>query len=294
MAEKRGTARAVVAIIAAVAIGAAVAWAGSQGGATIGGAPVFAIAVGLAFLVQWLVFVPSFLLHTERYFDITGAVTYVSVMAFAVFASGDVEARSLLLLALVIVWAGRLGTFLFRRVRRAGKDVRFDSIKQSLPDFLMTWTLQGLWVSLTLAAALGAVSGGAGGLDVFAIVGLGVWAIGFGIEATADRQKGRFRADPTNKGRFINSGLWALSRHPNYFGEIVLWTGVAIIAFPILSGWGYATLISPVFVYLLLTRVSGVPLLEKSAEERWGGQDDYEEYKRKTPVLVPWLGRTGK
>lgn len=289
MADKRGTA--VVGTVAAVAIGAAIAWAGSQGGATIGGAPVFAIAVGIAFLVQWLVFVPSFLMHTERYFDITGAVTYVSVMAFAVFASGAVGARSLLLLALVIVWAGRLGSFLFRRVRRAGKDVRFDAIKQSLPDFLMTWTLQGLWVSLTLAAALGAVTGGAGRLDAFAIVGLCVWLIGFGFEATADRQKGQFRADPANKGRFIRSGLWALSRHPNYFGEIVLWTGIAIIAFPILGGWRYATLISPVFVYLLLTRVSGVPLLEKSAEERWGGQDDYEEYKRTTPVLVPWLGR---
>lgn len=292
MADKRGTA--VVGTVAAVAIGAATAWAGSRGGATLGGMPVFATAVGIAFLVQWLVFVPSFLMHTERYFDITGAVTYVSVMAFAVFASGDVGVRSLLLLALVIVWAGRLGSFLFRRVRRAGKDVRFDAIKQSLPDFLMTWTLQGLWVSLTLAAALGAVTGGAGGLDAFAIAGLCVWLIGFGLEATADRQKGRFRADPANKGRFIRSGLWALSRHPNYFGEIVLWTGVAIIAFPILGGWRYATLISPVFVYLLLTRVSGVPLLEKNAEERWGGQDDYEEYKRKTPVLVPWPGRKTK
>ncbi|PKQ19865.1 MAG: hypothetical protein CVT66_08035 [Actinobacteria bacterium HGW-Actinobacteria-6] len=292
MAEKRG--RAVAAAIAAVAIGGAIAWAGSQGGATIGGVPVFAIAVGIAFLVQWLVFVPSFLLHTERYFDITGAVTYVSVMAFAVFASGAVGARSLLMLALVVVWAGRLGIFLFRRVHRAGKDVRFDSIKQSLPDFLMTWTLQGLWVSLTLAAALGAVTSGGGELDVFTAVGFGVWVLGFGIEATADRQKGRFRADPANKGRFISSGLWALSRHPNYFGEIMLWTGVAIIALPVLSGWQFATLISPVFVYLLLSRVSGVPLLEKSAEERWGGQDDYEKYKRQTPVLVPWLGRKAK
>ena len=293
MAEKRG--RAVMATIAAVAIGGAIAWAGSQGGATIGGVPVFAIAVGIAFLVQWMVFVPSFLMHTERYFDITGAVTYVSAMAFAVLASGGVGARSLLLLALVVVWAGRLGTFLFRRVHRAGKDVRFDSIKRSLPDFLMTWTLQGLWVSLTLAAALGAVTSGVGGeLDVFAAVGFGVWVLGFGIEATADRQKGRFRADTANKGRFISSGLWALSRHPNYFGEIMLWTGVAIIALPVLGGWQFATLISPVFVYLLLSRVSGVPLLEKSAEERWGGQDDYEKYKRRTPVLVPWLGRKAK
>ena len=116
--------------------------------------------------------------------------------------------------------------------------------------------------------------------------GLLIWAAGFAIEATADVQKSRFRADPANRGAFIHTGLWAWSRHPNYFGEIVLWIGVAVIALPVLQGWQYVTLISPLFVILLLTRVSGVPLLEKRADEKWGGQDDYEAYKRRTPVLV--------
>ncbi len=101
-----------------------------------------------------------------------------------------------------------------------------------------------------------------------------------------DGQKSAFRKDPANKGNFINVGLWAWSRHPNYFGEIVLWTGIAIIAIPVLQGWQWATLISPVFVAFLLIKVSGIPLLEVKADERWGGQDDYEDYKRKTPVLV--------
>ena len=124
-------------------------------------------------------------------------------------------------------------------------------------------------------------------LGVVAIIGLLIWAAGFGIEAAADLQKSRFRADPANKGTFIHSGLWAWSRHPNYFGEITLWIGVALIALPVLQGWQYVTLISPVFVILLLTRVSGVPLLEKRADEKWGGQEDYEAYKTRTPVLVP-------
>ena len=111
--------------------------------------------------------------------------------------------------------------------------------------------------------------------------------LGFAFEAVADSQKSRFRADPANKGRFIHTGLWAWSRHPNYFGEIVLWIGVAIIALPVLRGWQWVTLISPVFVTLLLTRVSGVPMLEKRADEKWGGQEDYEAYKERTPVLVP-------
>jgi len=191
-------------------------------------------------------------------------------------------------LALVIIWATRLGTFLFRRIRKAGKDTRFDEIKPSFIRFLNTWTLQGLWVTFTLAAALAASTATTRKeLDVFAAIGFLVWVFGFTFEVTADTQKSRFRADPKNKGKFIHTGLWAWSRHPNYFGEIVLWVGVAIIALPVLRGWQWVTLISPVFVALLITRISGVPLLEKQADERWGGQEEYEAYKERTPVLIP-------
>lgn len=279
----------VAAPLVAVLIGAGVAWAGSQGGAisAASGIPVFAIAVGLAFLVQWIAFVPAFLKQSEHFFDLTGSLTYLAVMSLAVALSGATDARSLLLLALVVVWAVRLGTFLFRRVRRSGKDDRFDAIKPSFVRFFTVWTIQGLWVSLTLAAALAAVtSTQRPALDGFAYAGLVLWLAGFGIEAVADVQKSRFRADESNRGKFISTGLWAWSRHPNYFGEILLWTGVALIAFPVLSGWQLVTLISPVFVFALLTRVSGVPLLEKKADARWGGQEAYETYKKNTPVLM--------
>jgi len=99
----------------------------------------------------------------------------------------------------------------------------------------------------------------------------------------------KFKMDESNNGKFISSGLWSLSRHPNYFGEIMIWLGVAIIAFPVLSGYQYFALSSPVFVYLLLTRASGIPILEKNADKKWGGQEAYEEYKRNTPVLIPKL-----
>ena len=114
-----------------------------------------------------------------------------------------------------------------------------------------------------------------------------MWLIGTVIEIVSDRQKAQFRRNSDNAGRFIDVGLWAWSRHPNYFGEIVLWTGMAIVTIPVLQGWQWATLISPVFVTFLLTRVSGIPMLETKADERWGGQIAYEKYKRNTPVLIP-------
>jgi steroid 5-alpha reductase family enzyme len=279
---------ALVALPIVVLIGVGIAAAGSQGGSTFHGIPVFAVAVGVAFLIQWLAFVPAYLLQNEGFFDLTGSLTYVTVVVLAVLLTPVTDARSLLLLAVVVIWAARLGSYLFRRIRKARSDTRFDAIKPSFFRFLNTWTLQGLWVSLTLAAALAAITTTVReDLGVWALVGTLVWAAGFAIEAAADLQKSRFRRDPQNKGKFISSGLWSWSRHPNYFGEIVLWVGVALVAVPVLRGWQWVTLISPVFVALLLTRVSGVPLLEKSADERWGGQQDYEDYKARTPVLMP-------
>ena len=279
---------ALVALPVAVAVAAGVAVAGSQGGSTVGGFPVFALCVALAFVIQWVAFVPAYLLQTERFFDLTGSLTYIVVTVAAVVLSAGADDRSALLLVMVLIWALRLGSYLFLRIRKAGTDSRFDVIKPSFPRFLNTWTLQGLWVSLTLAAALAAITTTTReGIGVVTVAGAVIWLVGIGLEATADAQKSRFRADPSNKGRFIHSGLWSWSRHPNYFGEIVLWIGVAVVAAPVLHGWQWVTLISPLFVVLLLTRVSGVPLLEKSADERWGGQADYEAYKARTAVLVP-------
>jgi steroid 5-alpha reductase family enzyme len=285
---KKTDRNALIAFPAVILIGLGIAFAGSQGGTSVLGIPIFALSVGLAFAIQWLAFIPAYLLQNESFFDLTGSITYISVTVIAVLLSPIVDGRSILLLALVAIWAARLGTFLFRRIRKAGKDTRFDEIKPSFIRFLNTWTLQGLWVTFTLAAALASITTTTRKeLGLFAAIGFLVWVFGFAFEVTADMQKSRFRADQNNKGKFIHTGLWAWSRHPNYFGEIVLWVGVAIIALPVLRGWQWVTLVSPVFVALLITRISGVPMLEKQADERWGGQEKYEAYKERTPVLIP-------
>ena len=286
MAE-RNNKQAAIGIAIAIVTGALVSWAGSDGGSRYGVFPVFALCGALAFAVNWAAFVPAAIKRTEHFYDLTGGITYITVTLVAVFLSGPLDPRSAIAAGMVLFWSVRLASFLFMRISRAGKDSRFDTIKQDPLRFMLAWTLQGLWVLLTAACALAIITGGnREPLGVIGFVGIAVWTIGIVIEIVADHQKSAFRADPANKGKFINTGLWAWSRHPNYFGEIVLWTGMAIIALPVLGGWQWATLISPIFVYFLLTRVSGVPMLEQSADERWGGQDDYESYKQNTPVLV--------
>lgn len=279
-------------LVVSVVVGGLVALAGGQGGVEVWGVPVMALCVAVAFVIQWIAFVPAYLKQTEHFYDLTGSVTYLTVTWASVAMAGRLDARSLLLAVAVAVWAVRLGSFLFLRIRADGRDGRFDAIKPSAPRFFVAWTLQGLWVSLTLAAALAAITTGApASLGALDLVGMVVWAVGFAIEVVADRQKRAFRR--AKPGRFIDTGLWAWSRHPNYFGEIVLWVGIALVAASTLSGWAWVTMISPLFVTFLLTRVSGVPMLEKAADARWGGQPEYEAYKARTPVLVPWPPKRG-
>ncbi|HRJ56084.1 MAG TPA: DUF1295 domain-containing protein [Anaerolineales bacterium] len=282
------TKRSVIAIVIVLLIATGLAFAGSQGGVSINGFPLFALCVALAFIIQWLAFIPAYLFRTEKFYDLTGGITYLTVITVALLLSTNMDNRSLLLTGIVAIWAIRLASFLFMRIRAAGEDRRFREIKQSFARFLLTWTLQGLWVAFSLAAALAAITSTVRKeLDAFAVIGFLVWLFGFAFEVIADSQKSAFNANAANKGKFIHTGLWAWSRHPNYFGEIVLWIGVTIIALPILRGWQWVTLISPIFIILLLTRISGVPLLEKRADEKWGGQPDYEAYKAGTSVLVP-------
>lgn len=280
--------RSIVVILIILLIAAGLAFAGSQGGYVVFGIPLFALCVALAFIIQWIVFIPAFIWRTEKFFDLTGSLTYLTILLVAILLSPNMDGRSWLLFGMIAIWAVRLGSFLFLRIRAAGEDRRFREIKQSFARFLTTWTIQGLWVSFSISAALATITSETRlNLGIFALIGFLVWLFGFGIEAIADRQKGQFKANPENEGKFINLGLWSWSRHPNYFGEIVLWIGVTIVALPILQGWQWVTMISPIFITLLLTRISGIPMLEKRADEKWGGQEDYETYKANTSILIP-------
>ena len=290
----RSNTTSIITIVVVLIIGTLLAWAGSQGGATIGGFPLFAVAVIAAFAIQIIAFIPAAILKTERFFDLAGSLTFFAISLGLVLLSPMPDARSWLLAAMIMLWAARLGTFLALRVRKAGSDGRFDEIKSSPVRFLQVWIIQGLWVSLTSAAAWIAISTDVGArapLGWIAIVGMVIWVVGLNIEVVADTQKSAFRANPANKDEFIRTGLWSRSRHPNYFGEILVWVGVFVTAAPVLAGWQWIAVLSPAFVVLLLTRVSGIPLLEARADAKWGKRADYVAYRESTPVLIPKLTR---
>ena len=273
-----------------------VAIAASVDGIFFSGIPIILLCAIVSFVTHWMIAAPSLITSSEKYFDFTGMVATLLVVLTAMFAllSSGAEAsiRSVFVASFVSVWTLRLGIFLYKRIVKAGEDIRFRDIKKSLPKFLMTWTLSALWVFLTTVNAITLIAlNPLEPIGIFFIMGALLWLLGFGFEVIADRQKKYFSEQPKNEGRFITQGLWSVSRHPNYFGEIILWAGIAIISLPFLSGWQYVTLVSPVFVFLLLTRISGLPFLEDKAEKKWGEDKDYIEYKKRTPILVPFFGK---
>jgi steroid 5-alpha reductase family enzyme len=281
----------VLTIVAATALAAAVAWTGGKQSPQVAGVPLVLLCAVFAFSLQWLAFIPAFILQTEKFYDLVGCVTYLSVLSMVAWLGPALQTADLLLLAMCAVWALRLGLFLSWRIHKDGSDKRFNDIKPRALRFLMAWSLQGLWVFLTLSAVLIVVSTpGDHSISAFTVVGGLLWLAGFVVETVADAQKRAFKADTANKGRFIQSGLWARSRHPNYVGEITLWVGVFVCAIPQLTGWQWVAVISPLFIILLLTKVSGVPMLEASADKQWGNDAAYQAYKRATPVLWP-VGR---
>ena len=280
-------------ILASLIIAVLILTAGSQGSVSFGGYPLFALCGSIGFALHWAVFVPSYAFKTEHYFDLTGSLSYITTVAAAIVLNPSLDLRDLIICAMITVWALRLGSFLFWRIKKDGQDKRFIVMKTKFTWFLMTWTIGGLWVLVTMAAGLAALTSNiTAELGLISYLGIALWLFGFIVEVTADNQKTEFRKNPDNRNRFITTGVWSWSQHANYFGEITLWFGLALVALPVLSGWQLATLISPVFVYFLLTKVSGIPLLDRLAKQKWGTDSDYLSYTQATSKLFLWPPKT--
>jgi len=264
--------------------------------------PFFAIAYG----INWISGAYGIAKGTEHFYDLTGAIAYNSMgIGSVIYAAYDKETKSFslnnlsnrqaLLTWMLMFWSLRLGLFLFMRISKDGEDKRFRRAKQSPMLFFVYWNLQALWnclcalPTMLVNASQFQSSNQSSNFQAQEIIGFVIWTVGILIEAAADHQKTQFKLEPRNKGKFITVGLWKYSRHPNYFGEIMLWIGSYFVATTGMTTAGYLwCLISPIFVINLLWFVSGVPLLEQMADKRWGNNPEYQRYKNATSVLILW------
>ena len=242
------------------------------------------------FGIQWIMWLVASLFQTEKFYDLAGSSTFVFLTWQTLRWGGQFHVRQLIQSGCVTMWGLRLGLFLFHRVLQDGKDSRFDKVRGNPGLFWIYWTLQGVWVWITLLPTLILnTSARDEKLSWKDYLGWSLWLMGFIVEVVADRQKSQFRADPANKGKWIASGLWSMCRHPNYLGEILMWSSLFIPASSVMSGHQYWSVISPLFVTYLLTRVSGIPILERQGMKRWGNLEDYQRYRKNTPIFLPYV-----
>lgn len=252
-----------------------------------------AAAVDVA--IQWIGFGYSSYMKTEKYYDLTGSSTFLYLTwASLIWAKRRTATpwttRQIVQNSCVSLWALRLGTYLYSRVLSSGEDRRFTKAKEDPATMFIYWTTQAAWIWISLWPTFIVNSSVARKpLLLRDFVGYSLFGLGFLIETVADYQKKSFRAQPENKDKFITTGLWKYSRHPNYFGEILLWIGLYLPASSVMRGRQWLSILSPVFIAFLITNISGVPLLEKHADQKWAESNEYQQYKEHTAKLIPFV-----
>jgi steroid 5-alpha reductase family enzyme len=267
-----------------------------------------AVAYGVNLASFLLVAYP---LKTEKYYDFTGMIAFLSTVWFSVIyrlprLDSEFATRSLVVSAMVSCWTLNLGTFLFKRIlSHGGRDARFDDLRENFCKFSAYWMGQGAWVYLNAfplwiinSVSNPDVQKPADAITALDIVGWSMWVLGWGCELLGDRQKSAFKADPANRGKFCNVGLWSITRHPNYFGEILLWLGITVSALSVAHKLGFLLFVSPVYVLFLMVFASGIPVGEAAALKKYGRTEGYLDYINSVPVLIPfffcWTSWPGK
>ncbi|MCO5598402.1 hypothetical protein L7F22_052497 [Adiantum nelumboides] len=224
----------------------------------------------------------------DKVTDFAGSTNFVILALLTAILHNTWYFRQIVLTALVVIWGSRLALFLLFRILQWGEDRRFDDKRDNLLKFAAFWIIQAVWVwTVSLPVTIVNASDRNPDIQAADIVGWVLWFLGALIEAVADQQKLAFKNNATNKGKWCDAGLWGFTRHPNYFGEILLWWGIFIAATPVLNGGQWAAIVGPIFITIVLLFLSGIPLLEASADKRYGGMAEYRRYKKRTSPLIP-------
>lgn len=232
-------------------------------------------------------FLHSYIYKTDIFFDLVGSLSFLSIGVISLLLIPNIDANQILVFFLLLFWSLRLGPFLFIRRLGANNDERLEEFFKSPLSLYFLWSMNSLWVFFTsLSMIIIFSSPNENEFGLIQWLGLIVWVTGYVIEVISDSQKTKF--NKFNKGKFINIGLWKYIRHPNYLGEIIIWVGIFIISLNYIhSLTSFLSILSPIFVFLLLRFITGVPQLEARGKEKWGHLDEYNSYKEKTGLLFP-------
>jgi steroid 5-alpha reductase family enzyme len=248
------------------------------------------LTFGLSVAVQAVFFVFAAGFKTDKVTDLSYGLTFVLLAGFLLARSGGDDGAAGVLAAMVVLWGVRLAAYLLYRIFRMGRDARFDGIRERPWTFARFWLFQGIAVwTIMLPVTLWFASPGS--WSWMKTVGACLWLAGLVIETVADNQKFRHKSGAAGRARWIDTGIWRYSRHPNYFGEFLCWWGVFVFVAGDLAGWAWLGLVGPVTITLILLFVTGVPTLEQSADRKYGDHPEYQAYKRRTSLLVPWPPR---
>jgi len=247
----------------------------------------FVLSAVAAVVVNGIFFAFAAIRKTDVVTDLSYSLSFALVSIILIARNFGAPSVALAPAALTLLWAARLGSYLFSRIIKIKVDHRFDDKRDDPWKFASFWSLQALAVFLILLPVVASIASPVSprSFGPFEIAGLVLWLAGFVIEVEADAQKSAFKK--SGKPGVITTGLWAWSRHPNYFGETLLWWALFLYAVPALTGLLWISILGPIFITLLLLFVSGIPLLEKSADAKYGSDPAYREYKRRTSVFLP-------
>lgn len=260
----------------------------------------FIFGLGISFLLQLIFFVVAFSFKTDKVTDLSFSLSFFLIGIISYYFVYSKNLITFILLLALSIWAVRLGIYLLVRIINMKIDHRFDNMRNSFVKFGAFWILQAITVWIVILPVLSVFSFKPNGEEVgtelslgfISIAGIIIWILGFVIETVADVQKYKFKKVAQNKDKWIQTGLWAYSRHPNYFGEILIWWGIFLIGLPLIlqqSMWHFLSVISPLYISYMLIFISGVPLIEKKYDVKYQNNPDYAKYKATTSKLILWF-----
>ncbi len=224
--------------------------------------------------------------QSDKLTDLIYSLSFFVVAIFLYFQSSN-TITTFILTILICLWAVRLGGYLFWRINKMKKDTRFDERRPNFSSLLNFWLLQTGSILVILIPAIIFYGKPNAEIQLAQIIAIAIWLLGFLLESIADFQKSNFKSKPENKGKFVQSGLWSIVRYPNYLGEILCWIGVFLFCTPVFISGNWISIISPIWIIILLVFISGIPLLEKSSKEKYGKMKAFQQYVETTSKLIP-------